>query len=865
MKIPKTLQESIWPKQFNFLVYIPFLLLNLMTSWAHARAYFNPLMLEIDNPQQEKTDLSAFEDGNNQAPGTYRVDIYINNQFLETREVTFVMQPVRDGKERLLPCLSVGQLNAMGVKTDLFPGLGDAGTQCASLLAIPHSSAEFRFNTQQLLLSFPQAAIAMNPRDYIPETQWDDGISAVLLNYSLSGANNRAQGMGGKDSNSQYVNLRPGVNAGPWRLRNYTTFQRDTNGHDRWDTIYTWLSRDIRVLKSQLMLGDSTSPAEVFDSVPFRGTQLASDDDMIPDSLKGYAPAIRGIARTNAQVIIRQNGYVIYQSYVAPGAFEINDMYATGGSGDLYVTIKEADGSEQHLVVPFASLPVLQREGRLKYALTSGQYRSYDHRVKKTPFSQGTVIYGLPHGFTGYGGSQFSSKYQSLATGVGKNLGELGATSLDVTQAWSKMPRQSKQAGQSWRIRYSKNIVQTGTDFAIAGYRYSTDGYYTLGEVMDSWHNGNNGSRFERRRNRTELSLSQNLWEQAGSLSLSLIAEDYWNSNRTLRSIGASYNNSWNGISYGLNYSYNINSVQHNGSAGGGKVYDRDQIVSFNVSIPLNRWLGNSYVSWNVNSSRKGGTTNTMSLNGTTLKENNLSWSVQQGYSSQGTGNSGNLNADYRGTYAEVNGGYAYDKKSQRLNYGLQGGIVAHANGITFGQPQGETIALVEAPGASGVSISNQSGVKTDWRGYAIVPYVSPYHKNQVQIDTQTLPDNVELAKTTQNLVPTRGAVARASFTASVGMRAMMTLLLQDGNPVPFGAIVSDPEQKNIQPFIVGDDGQVYLTGLADKGILNVTWGNNTEQQCRVNYSLTPARPTPENGGIQIINQRCQYVNYLTK
>lgn len=52
-----------------------------------------------------------------------------------------------------------------------------------------------------------------------------------------------------------------------------------------------------------------------------------------------------------------------------------------------------------------------------------------------------------------------------------------------------------------------------------------------------------------------------------------------------------------------------------------------------------------------------------MSLNGTTLKENNLSWSVQQGYSSQGTGNSGNLNADYRGTYAQVNGGYAYDKK----------------------------------------------------------------------------------------------------------------------------------------------------------------------------------------------------------
>lgn len=84
------------------------------------------------------------------------------------------------------------------------------------------------------------------------------------------------------------------------------------------------------------------------------------------------------------------------------------------------MTIKEADGSEQHMTVPFASLPVLQREGRLKYALTSGQYRTYDHSVEKKVFSQGSLIYGLPAGFTLYGGGQFAGPYQSLALGVGK-------------------------------------------------------------------------------------------------------------------------------------------------------------------------------------------------------------------------------------------------------------------------------------------------------------------------------------------------------------------------------------------------------------------------------------------------------------
>ena len=134
-------------------------------------------------------------------------------------------------------------------------------------------------------------------------------------------------------------------------------------------------------LRAQLTLGESSAPGDIFDSIPFRGLQLASDEDMLPDSLKGYAPVVRGIARSHAQVNVWQNGHVIYQTYVAPGAFEITDIYPTGGSGDLYVTIKEADGSEQRLVVPFASVPVLQREGHLKYSLTGGEYRGYGHNA----------------------------------------------------------------------------------------------------------------------------------------------------------------------------------------------------------------------------------------------------------------------------------------------------------------------------------------------------------------------------------------------------------------------------------------------------------------------------------------------------
>lgn len=146
MGSPKNLRKYPQTNNIRRLIYLfstPFLLLNLTTFASHAREYFNPLMLEIDNPHQEKTDLSVFEEENGQAPGIYRVDISVNNQFQETREVEFSMQPGPDGKALLSPCLSVSQLNAIGVKTDLFPDLGDAAAPCARLDAIPRLAQSF--------------------------------------------------------------------------------------------------------------------------------------------------------------------------------------------------------------------------------------------------------------------------------------------------------------------------------------------------------------------------------------------------------------------------------------------------------------------------------------------------------------------------------------------------------------------------------------------------------------------------------------------------------------------------------------------------------------------------------------------------
>jgi outer membrane usher protein len=51
-------------------------------------------------------------------PGTYRVDIYLNNGYMTTRDVTFNAGENHHG---LLPCLTRGQLASMGVNTAAVP------------------------------------------------------------------------------------------------------------------------------------------------------------------------------------------------------------------------------------------------------------------------------------------------------------------------------------------------------------------------------------------------------------------------------------------------------------------------------------------------------------------------------------------------------------------------------------------------------------------------------------------------------------------------------------------------------------------------------------------------------------------------
>jgi outer membrane usher protein len=56
------------------------------------------------------------------------------------------------------------------------------------------------------------------PRGYIDPKEYDEGITAGILNYSVNASQSHARQHGKADNSSQFINLRPGFNTGAWRV-----------------------------------------------------------------------------------------------------------------------------------------------------------------------------------------------------------------------------------------------------------------------------------------------------------------------------------------------------------------------------------------------------------------------------------------------------------------------------------------------------------------------------------------------------------------------------------------------------------------------------------------------------------------------
>jgi outer membrane usher protein len=775
-------------------------------------------------------DLDAIANSGSIGPGTYPVVIRLNQSFFDRRDMTFA----KDKKSaEVLACLTAGFLTELGVKLDAFQTPDKELGECIDLAALVEgASVSFDANHLALDISVPQIALRRDAAGYVASEEWDRGINAGMLNYQFSAAQTQSDARGSASQYNLYTS--GGFNLGDWRVRSSSSFRQDEEGKRDWQRSNTYTQRDLTAIKGTLTLGESFTPGDVFNSIPFRGAQVASDMGMLPDSMQGYAPIIRGIAETQAKVEVRQNGYSLYTTYVAPGAFEIDDLNAASGSGDLEVIITEADGRERKFTQPYATLGNMLREKNWRYSLTAGEYNAVAGGQRPV-FAQASLAYGLPFDLTLYGGLLGADFYGAAVAGVSKSLGSLGAVSLDVTQAQTDVPRgaevkSSKEKGQSFGVRYGK-AFETGTSVRFAGYRYSTEGYRDFDEAVrmqepDSFNNMS-------KRSKVEASINQSL-DSYGSFYVNMSQQNYWGSSRQDKQMQLGFNTQHKGVTYGV---YASKTLTDN--------FGQDNQVAFTVSLPIGQTRSTG--TYTVTRNKDGSLDQRAGLSG---RNGEVTYNVNANRA-QSAGNNGSALVGYRAPFAQLGAGVSVGSGYRQTSVSAAGSALVHGDGLEFGQTLGETVALVEIKDTANVGVLNAPGTLTNKKGYALVPYVTPYRKNRVAVDTSELDNSVDIAEGVTNVVPRRGAVVKATFAASRSEKVLINVRLKDGSLLPFGTIVND--DKGVSAGVVGQAGQVLLSKGESKSY-SMKWGEKASQNCRIQLDITQV---PVLDGYRVMDAIC--------
>nr|WP_049242261.1 outer membrane usher protein [Serratia marcescens] len=778
---------------------------------------FNTDVLDVHD--RKNIDLSQFSRGGYIMPGTYGMVVHINKNDLPEQQIPFY--PPQDDPNGSRACISQALVAQLGLKESTMKDLRRWHQgECLDESSVAGMEMRGDLATSSLYLNIPQAFLEYTAENWDPPSRWDEGIPGLLFDYNLNAQSQHQQRSGTRSYNLS-GNGTAGANLGAWRLRadwqgslsHQTGSGQPTDTRLDWSRYYAY--RALPALRSKLTLGEGYLDSGMFDSFRFAGASLVSDDNMLPPNLRGYAPEVVGVAKTNAKIIISQQGRVIYETTVAAGPFRIQDIN-DAVSGELNVRVEEQDGTVQEFVMNTASIPYLTRPGSVRFKLAAGKPSDWEHHARGPLFGTGEFSWGVSNGWSLYGGGLFGGDYNALSLGLGRDLMALGALSFDATQSRARLPQEDGAlSGGSYRLSYSKSFDEYDSQVTFAGYRFSEQDFMSMSEYLDARYYGNrNGSGKEM----YTITFNKHFRDWGLSSYLNYSHETYWD-----RPANDRYNLTLSryfdiGRFRNLSLSLSAYRNQYNGM--------KDDGAYLSLSMP---WGERSTLSYNTTVNRND-TTNRVSYYDRLDERSN--YQLSAGTSRSGANASGYYNRE--GDIARLSANASYQEgRYSAVGFSAQGGMTLTAEGGALHRSgmAGGTRMLIDTQGVAGVPVRGYGRTsRTNAWGKAVIGDVSSYYRNKASIDLNQLGDNAEATTSVVQATLTEGAIGYRQFDVIAGAKAMAVIKLADGSEPPFGATVLNGRKQ--ETGIVNDGGSVYLSGIQPGEAMTVRW--NGEAQCEV-------------------------------
>ena len=538
-----------------------------------------------------------------------------------------------------------------------------------------------------------------------------------------------------------------------------------------------------------LVLGDQfANSGDLGSTVNMGGIGFSKVYKLDPYFITQPVMDLKGAVTLPTQAEIYLDGALVGKQHIAPGSFELKNLYSYTGAHNIDIVLRDPFGNMQRIFYPAYFSTQLLREGLHEYSYNVGFLRE-QYGVESNDYGKAVLSafhrYGLTNALNIGARAESSDGVYNGGISTAFLVPRAGAFTLSFAGSSA-----SGKKGSAGSFQHSYQLGSFNTNVLLRG--FSRD-YATIGNALLS-----DSTKYE-------MSLGVGfLVNPLGSFSLAYASTELYSGANT-RVTSASYSrvisqktslfatasstrslNTTNAVFIGLNINFDWNlhgSVQftHSGDT-------NSETVQLQKDTPVGEGIGYR-----------------ASLNRTdteTATTNSFSPFVQ-------------YNARY-GTYTLDSSILNSARVTSELyNLSVAGSFVYAGGFYGISRPVSDSFSIVMADTVSGATVLNngQEIGKTDSSGTMVVPTLTSYNRNQITLDTKNIPIDYSISDVNKTLSPSLWSGSCVSFDAQQVRALTGTLYVYKGDkktPLEYADIIMKVGEKELS-FPTGKGGEFYL------------------------------------------------------
>ncbi|WP_119392981.1 fimbria/pilus outer membrane usher protein [Taklimakanibacter lacteus] len=530
------------------------------------------------------------------------------------------------------------------------------------------------------------------------------------------------------------------------------------------------------------------------------GLQVRRNFALRPDLVTLPIPELSGSAAVPSALEIYVNGVRSYANDIPGGPFVVDNLPAVTGPGLARVVVRDtATGQETETEVAFYASARLLRPGLADYAVEAGFART-DYGISSDSYDGDAIAsaswrYGLSDRLTLEAHGEGGAGLLNGGAGIVLGLGGWGVGS--IAGAWSGVDGEQgfliagslETAFGDWRLflRSQRSFEDYNDLASVTADGFKEDLHFfsaTPPRALD------------------QISLSIPLFVDASSLNLSFT--HIKNAADESEIVGLSYDRPFFADSTLFATAY-------------ADLGDSDEV---GVYAGISMQLGGN-ISAGAGLEYAGGHTNAFvdAVKPDQDIEGSVGWRIHAGLGEEVNSRAA---ASYVGRHARLEAGARQYGRSVNLAAQLRGSVIAAGGDVFFAREIDDSFAVVDV-GAPDVEVSaaNRPVGRSGRSGKVIVPRLSAYERNRIAIDPANLPVDADIPETSRIVVPADKTGIVVSFRAKADGRAALVRFIDAGGR-PLDAGLAGRSAEGGEEFIVGYDGEAYLTGLSPSNAVTI-------------------------------------------